>query len=48
LIYLISEANPMKSVREINKNQQTAAWMAASMSGIAAHSKTVLPFPLHG
>ena len=39
MIVLISEANPMKSVREINKNQQTAARMAASMAGIAARRK---------
>ena len=39
MIYLISGANPMKDVWEINKNQQTAAWMAASMAGMAAHGK---------
>ena len=39
MIYLIPEANPMKDVREINKNQQTAARMAASMAGMAAHGK---------
>lgn len=39
MIVLISEANPMKGVPEINKNQQTVAGMAASMAGLAAHGK---------
>ena len=39
MIVLISEANPMKSVREINKNQQAAARMEASVAGMAAHGK---------